>query len=466
MFQSEKDRRFARLIRDVLSAVWISVSLGFALIGDGAHAAPATFNIDVQTFKLANGMEVVVIPDHRSPVVTHMVWYKVGAADEPQGKTGVAHLLEHLLFKGTPRYPAGEFSRLVRRNGGDENAFTTQDHTGYFQNVAKDRLALVMDLESDRMRNLALREEDVETELAVVQEERRSRIDNDPTSLLVEQMDAALYVAHPYGRPVIGWMSEVERLTREDVLSFYRKHYMPRNAVLVVAGDVTVAEVRPLAEKYYGVLANDDGLPPRLRTAEPQPIAARRVRMSDARVGVDLIQRSYLTFSHAGDSNNEAVVLDVLADILGGGASARLSKALVIDQRIANDAGSFYSGDDRDSGTFVVYAVAGPGSDLSRIEAALDEVIAGVVRDGVTAAELDRAKRRLRAEAIYALDSQSWLARTFGTAVTNGGALRDVLEWPSRVDGVTAAEVKQLAQSIFRPERSVTGVITPPPKAD
>ena len=460
-------RRCARSIRDALSAWWISASLGLALCGSAAHAAPATFNIDVQTFRLQNGMEVVVIPDHRAPVVTHMVWYKVGSADELQGKTGAAHFLEHLLFKGTPRYPVGEFSRLVRRNGGEENAFTSQDHTAYFQNVAKDRLALVMDLESDRMLNLDLKEEEVKTELAVVQEERRSRIDNDPTSLLAEQMDAAMYAAHPYGRPVIGWMSEVERLTREDLLAFYRQYYMPGNAVVVVAGDVTVAEVRPLAEKYYGVLANNSiEPPPRLRTAEPEPVAARRVRMTDPRVGVDLIQRSYLTFSHARDKDNEAVALDVLADILGGGTSARLSKALVIEQRIANDAGAFYSGDDRDSGRFAVYAVAGPGSDLDRIEAVLDEVIAGIARDGVTAAELDRAKRRLRAEAIYALDSQSWLARSFGTAVTSGSTVRDVLEWPSRVEAVTAAQIRDLAQSVFQPERSVTGIITPPPKAN
>ncbi len=449
--------------------VWgsaVCIGIGTVLGVAAALAAPAAFNIDVQSFKLGNGMEVVVIPDHRSPVVTHMVWYKVGAADEPQGKTGIAHFLEHLLFKGTPRYPAGEFSRLIRRNGADDNAFTAQDHTGYFQSAAKDRLALVMELEADRMANLVLKDQDVTTELAVVQEERRSRIDNEPTSLLAEQIDAALYTAHPYGRPVIGWMSEVTRLTRDDAIAFYRKYYTPSNAILVVAGDVTAAEVRALAEKYYGTLANTAEPQPRLRTEEPEPVAARHVRMSDARVGIDMIQRSYLAPSYASDAGNRAFALDVLADILGGGTSARLSKALVIDQRIVNDAGAFYSGDERDSGRFVVYAAASPGSDLGKIEAALDAVIASIIKDGVTAAELERAKRRLRADAIYALDSQSRLARTFGTALTNGGSIRDVLEWPSGIAAVTAEEVREGARAILQPQRSVTGIITPLAKPD
>jgi zinc protease len=436
-----------------------ALCLGFQ--AGSVAAAPAAFRIDVESFELENGMDVVVIADHRSPVVTHMVWYKVGAADEPQGKTGIAHFLEHLLFKGTPRYPAGEFSRLIRRHGGEDNAFTTHDHTGYFQNVSKDRLALVMELEADRMVNLVLEDEDIATELAVVQEERSSRIDNEPTSLLAEQMDAALYTAHPYGRPVIGWISEVARLTADDAMAFYRRYYTPANAILVVAGDVTVAEVRPLAERFYGVLANHVAPPERLRTPEPEPVAARRVTMTDARVGIDMIERSYLAPSYMTDTGNQAYALELLADILGGGTSARLSKALIIDQRLANEAGAHYSAEDRDSGKFVVYAAASPGSDLGRIEASLDRVIAAILSDGVTAEELARAKRRLRASAIYSLDSQSTLATTFGTALSNGGSIADVLEWPDRIEAVTAADVKQAAHAVLRLQRSVTGVIAP-----
>jgi zinc protease len=349
-------------------------------------------NLDVESFTLKNGLQVVVIPDHRAPVVTHMVWYKVGAADEPKGKAGIAHFLEHLLFKGTPKHPAGEFSRVLRRNGAEENAFTTQDNTGYYQRIAKDRLDLVMELEADRMANLTLREEDVVPELAVVQEERRSRVDNDPTSLLVEQMDAALFTAHPYGKPVIGWMSEVMKLNRDDAMAFYRAYYTPGNAVVIIAGDVTVEEVRPLAEKYYGVLPNPVAPPLRLRTAEPAPIAARRILMSDARIGIDLLQRSYLAPSYSTAEANEAPALDVLTDILGGGVSSRLSKKLVIADRIAQEAGAFYSGDEMDSGKLVVYAAASPGSDLVRVEEAVDQVIADVSTNGVTAEELDLAK--------------------------------------------------------------------------
>jgi zinc protease len=423
------------------------------------------FNLDVKSFTLKNGLQVVVIPDHRAPVVTHMVWYKVGAADEAKGKAGIAHFLEHLLFKGTPKYPAGEFSRILRRNGAEENAFTAQDNTGFYQRIAKDRLELVMQLEADRMANLMLRDEDVVPELAVVQEERRSRIDNDPSSLLVEQMDAALYTAHPYGKPVIGWMSEVMKLNRDDAMAFYRSHYTPGNAVIIIAGDITVEEVRPLAEKYYGVLPNPVTPAPRLRTEEPAPIAARRVIMSDARIGIDLLQRSYLAPSYSVADANEAAALDVLTDILGGGVSSRLSRKLVIADKIAQEAGAFYSGDEMDYGKLVVYAAASPGSDLVRVEQAVDQVIADIAEKGVTAEELDRAKKRLRAEIIYSIDSQSTLARLFGTALTTGSTIEDVLNYPDRLSAVTADEVRAVAAKYLRLERSVTGIITPPKPA-
>jgi zinc protease len=428
------------------------------------HAALA-LGIDVKSFTLKNGLQVVVIPDHRAPVVTHMVWYKVGSADEPLGQAGIAHFLEHLLFKGTPKHPRGEFSRILRRNGAEENASTTNDNTSYYQRIAKDRLELVMELESDRMANLTLRDEDVVPELAVVQEERRSNVDNDPSSQLVEQMDAALFTAHPYGRPVIGWMSEVMQLDRNDALAFYRAHYTPSNAVVVIAGDVTLDEVRPLAEKYYGALQNSARPAPRLRTEEPPPVAARRVIMSDPRMGIDLVQRSYLTPSFGKAEGNEAAALDVLTDIVGGGVSSRLSKKLVISDKIAQEAGAFFSGDDMDYGKLVIYAAASPGSDLVAIERAMDEVIANVVAQDVTANELILAKRRLRADLIYSVDAQSTMARLFGTALTTGATIEDVLGYSDRLNAVTAEEVKSVAAKYLRLERSVTGVITPPRSA-
>jgi zinc protease len=425
--------------------------------------------IDVKTFTLKNGLQVVVVPDHRAPVVTHMVWYKVGAADEPQGQAGIAHFLEHLLFKGTPKHPAGEFSRILRRNGAEENAFTDQDYTGFYQRIAKDRLPLVMELEADRMTNLVLRDEDVVPELAVVQEERRSRVDNDPSSLLVEQMDAALFTAHPYGKPVIGWMSEVMKLDRADAMAFYRAHYTPRNAVVIIAGDVSEEEVRPLAEKYYGALSDTATFPApaqRLRTEEPEPIAARRVTLIDARAGIDLLQRGYLVPSYSKAQGNEAAAVDVLTDILGGGLSSRLSKALVIDQKIAQEAGAFYAGDEMDYGKLVVYAAASPGADMAPIEIAIDQVIAELAAKGVTATELELAKKRLRAEIVYAADSQSRLARLFGTALTTGSSVEDVIGYPDQLTAVTADEVKAAAQKYLKIERSVTGIMRPQPASN
>lgn len=422
-------------------------------------------DIDVADFKLANGMEVVVIPDHRAPVVTHMVWYKVGSADEPQGKSGIAHFLEHLLFKGTAKYPAGEFSRLIRLNGGEENAFTTRDYTGYFQRIARDRLELVMELEADRMQNLVLTDENVLPELQVVQEERRERTDNDPSSLLSEQLDAAMYLAHPYGKPVIGWMSEVMQLTRRDAVDYYRAHYTPANAVLVVAGDVTAEEVKILAEKYYGGLKN--GFEPiiRKRTAEPAPIAARRVIMKDARAASPIVQRSYLAPSYSTAKGNEAAALEMLAEILGGGTQSRLYRKLVIERKLAAYTGAWYSGDALDYGSFGLYGAPNPGTGLDKVELAIDEVIADMVKNGVTREELDRTRVKLLADTVYTLDSQATLARMFGAALTTGSTAADVLGWESKIEKLTAADIQKAAAGVLRIEASVTGQLIPEPSS-
>ncbi len=420
-------------------------------------------DIGVSAFTLKNGMEVVVIPDRRAPVVTHMVWYKVGSADEPQGKSGIAHFLEHLLFKGTAKYPPGEFDRQVSRNGGDGNAFTSTDYTGYFQRIAKERLALVMELEADRMQNLILTDENVLPELNVVQEERRERTDNDPSSLLAEQMNAALFIAHPYRKPVIGWMSEVVQLTREDALSFYRAHYTPANAILVVAGDVTVDEVRTLAETYYGSLENSFTPTPRKRTAEPTPIAARRIVMSDPRTPTPVFQRQYLAPSYPSDEGHTAEALDVLAEILGGGTQSRFYQDLVIRQKIAAYAGSWYSGDAADYGNFGFYAAPNPGQDIARLETAIDEVVARLVKEGVTQAELDLTRNKLLADTVYALDSQAALARMFGVALSTGQSVADVLGWEGKIQKLTVDDIKAAAVRVLDIRASVTGILLPAP---
>ncbi len=436
-----------------------------ALAAVAMSAAPEAraLNIEVARYTLGNGMQVVVIPDRRAPVVTQMVWYKVGAADEPQGKAGIAHFLEHLMFKGTPQVPAGEFSRIVRRHGGEDNAFTSQDFTAYYQRIAKDRLDLVMGLEADRMRNLQLTDQAVLPEREVIKEERRQRTDNDPANRLGEQLDAALYLAHPYGKPVIGWMSEMSQLNRDDAIAFYRLHYTPSNAVLVVAGDVDPGEVKALADKHFGVLPNSAQPQPRIRTSEPEPVASRRVTLADPRVATPLIQRSYLAPSYRTAKPGEAEALEVLAEVLGGNSTSRLYRSLVVNQQVAAQAGASYSGENLDSGNFVIYATPVPGGTNEAAEAALDSELDRLAREGSSEEEVARARNRLLADTVYSLDSQFRLAYLFGAALTSGRTVEDVLAWDERVRKVTKEDVDRVARAVLQLNRSVTGVLIKSP---
>jgi zinc protease len=369
-----------------------------AAVAMTAVAPARALNIEVARFTLGNGMQVVVIPDRRAPVVTQMVWYKVGAADEPQGKAGIAHFLEHLMFKGTPQVPAGEFSRIVRRHGGEDNAFTSQDFTAYYQRISKDRLDLVMGLEADRMRNLQLTDAAVLPEREVIKEERRQRTDNDPANRLGEQLDAALYLAHPYGKPVIGWMSEMSQLNRDDAIGFYRQHYTPSNAVLVVAGDVDPSEVKALADKHFGVLPNSAQPQARIRTSEPEPVASRRVTLADPQVATPMVQRAYLAPSYRTAKPGEAEALEVLAEVLGGNSTSRLYRGLVVNHQVAAQAGASYSGENLDSGNFVIYATPVPGGTNEAAEAALDSELDRLAREGTTEDEVARARNWLSSE--------------------------------------------------------------------
>ena len=426
-----------------------------------AAAAPADAGLfNPHTFTLENGMEVVVITDGRAPLVTHMVWYKAGAADEPPGKSGIAHFLEHLMFKGTREVPAGEFSTIVARHGGRENAFTTQDYTGYFQTVAVDQLEMVMRLEADRMTNLTLTEEQVDTERDVILEERRSRTENVPESLLGEQMSAALFLAHPYGVPVIGWEHEMRTLGRDDALRFYRAHYAPNNAILIVAGDVTVETVRTLAEATYGVVPARE-LARRLRPQEPPQRAARRVEYRDERVARPSWRRRYIAPSRNRGASEHALPLTLLSDILGGGVTSRLYRALVVDRRVAAHAGSYYGGSALDLDSFSLYAVPPAEGDLAAMETAVDEVIATLLDEGVNAEELERAKTVAVAGAIYARDNVQGAARIFGRALATGVTAQEIESWPERISAVTVEQVNAAARFVFDPAGSVTGVLLP-----
>jgi len=440
------------------SAPMLAAFAGFLAFVTLASSACAAAGPDVSHFTLANGLEMVVVPDHRTPVVTHMTWYKVGSADETPGKSGLAHFLEHLMFKGTAKNPEGKFSQTVATLGGQENAFTTLDYTGYFQRIAREHLETMMGFEADRMTGLVLSEDNVRPELKVVLEEYNMRVANSPDARLGEQIAAALYLNNPYGRPVIGWRHEIEALTRDDALAFYRRFYTPNNAVVVIAGDVTVDEVKALAEKTYAKVPRVVEVAPRVRPQEPTPVAPRTVMLADPRVAQPSMQRSYLVPSYTR-SRNDAAALEVLAHILGSGATSRLYRALVVDQRVATNAGGFYQGSALDDTRFGVYAVPQPGIPFATVEAAIDDVIATVIEKGVDAEELDRAKTRMIADAVYAQDNQAALARWYGVALTTGSTVEDVKAWPERIRAVSADAVREAARTWLDRRRSVTGYL-------
>ena len=425
-----------------------------------AHAADGTTR--ASEFKLANGMDVVVIPDHRSPVVTHMVWYRVGAADEVRGTSGIAHFLEHLMFKSTDKIPVGEFSKIVGRLGGQDNAFTGNDATAYFQRVSKDRLGKMMEMEADRMVHLRLDEKEVLTERDVILEERRSRIENNPSSILDEQMNAALYQNHPYGKPVIGWYHEMAKLSRQNALDFYKHYYAPNNAILVVSGDVTADEVRKLADETYGKIPANPTVPTtRQRPTDPPQLVARRLTLKDPRAGNYSFQRYYQTPSYVTAKPGEAEALDILMKIAGSGSTSRIYKKLVVESKLASSAGGDYSGYGLDGGTISLYAVAADGVPLEKVEAATDDVLANIVKNGVTETELTRAKNSYLADYVYDSDNQATLARRYGWNLAVGRTVADVEAWPANISKVTADDVKKVAAKYLDLKDSVTGYLIP-----
>lgn len=435
-------------------------SLGLAALLSGLAAATADAEPQVSSFTLENGMQGVVIEDHRAPVVTHMVWYRVGSADEPTGFSGVAHFLEHLMFKGTDDIPEGAFSKIIAENGGQDNAFTSYDYTAYFQQIAADRLDLVMTMEADRMRNLRLTKALVDPERDVVLEERSQRTENDPGALFREQMQAATYLNHPYGDPVIGWRSEIAALSLENALDFYEDHYAPDQAILVVAGDVTPAEVEKLAKIHYGPL-EPSGAGPRVRPEEPPHLAAVRVDMSDPRVRQPYLVRTYLVPSRRTGGDETAAALAMLAEVAGGGGvTSRLARQLELGDRIAINTGAYYSGSSYDGGSFGLYGVPADGVGLDEIEAGIDAVMATLAEDGPTEAELDRARTVIRAAEIYAQDSQQGLARRYGAGLATGLTIERIESWTETLAAVTAEDVKEAA-GLLRIEASVTGRLTP-----
>ena len=427
----------------------------FALMG-GAAAADT-----VSTFRLDNGMDIVVIEDHRAPVVVHMVWYRIGAADESPGHSGIAHFLEHLMFQGTKDVAPGDLSKIVSAQGGSDNAFTTLDYTAYFQRVAADRLDLMMTLEADRMRNLNLTEDDVATERQVILEERGERTDSDPGALLSEQMAAAQYLNHPYGTPVIGWRHEIEGLTRQDALDFYQANYAPNNAILVVAGDVDPQEVLAMAKARYGPVPPSDRIKPRLRPTEPPQLAERRMVLADERVAQPYVIRTYLAPERNAGDQKEAAALKLLAELLGGNPTTSvLARALQFDTQKAVYTAAFYDGLSLDQDTFGLVVVPVPGQSLQDTEDAMDAVLAKFLKDDVNPEDFARIKAQVRAAEIYGRDNVQGRARTYGAALSVGLSVQDVQGWPDILQSVTADEVMAAAKKVLNRKQAVTGWLT------
>jgi zinc protease len=441
-----------------------ALAIVLVLIAPAAAEAPRD-PAEVENFLLDNGMEVVVIPDHRAPIVTHMVWYKIGSADEPPGKSGIAHFFEHLMFKGTKAHKVGEFGAKIAEIGGSENAFTSYDYTAYFQTVTPDALETMMAFEADRMRGLILTDGVIGPERDVILEERRSRIENSPDALLSEEVDATLYQNHPYRVPVIGWMHEMEQLNRTDAVAFYDRYYAPNNAVLVVAGDTDAETVRKLAEKTYGKVPRGPDLPPRARPQEPEQNTKRTVTLTDERVSVPSFQKSWVVPSYNHSEPGEAEALDLLSEILGGGTRSRIYQQLVVKQGIASTAGASYQGTSFDPSSFTIYGAPRGETGLASVEEAIDTEIRSLIKDGVTETELEKAKNRFVRSMIFARDSQSGMANIYGSTLATGGTVEDIQKWPDRIRAVTAKQVQDVAAKYLNPDHSVAGYLLPAAEA-
>lgn len=442
------------MIRAILASLLVFVA---------AVSAPPAFAgvFNPHTFRLDNGMEVVVLPNHRAPVVLHMVWYRAGSVDEPPGKSGIAHLLEHLMFKGTEKHPDGAFSRILAKHGGQENAFTTYDYTGYYQVVASDRLDMVMELEADRMTNLVLDPKDVVTERDVVLEERNQRIENEPGARLREQAQQKLFPqGHPYGRPIIGWRDELASLTREDAMAFYKEHYAPDNAILVVAGDVDVDRVKRLAEKFYGPIPPSHATP-RASLMFDGPVDGGEAVLRDARVRQPSWSQSILQPSYTNGDPARVAALEVLHEILGGGGTSRLYRKLVVEDALAVSAGSYYDGGAYGPGKFVFYASPRPGVDLEALGRAVQAEARRLLETGLEDGELARVKQRMLRSAVFARDEMKTGAWTIGGALAAGHDLASVESWPQRIEAVDEADVLAVLKAVLDEPRRVTSKLLP-----
>lgn len=399
----------------------------------------------IQEYTLGNGMRVIVRPDHRAPVVTSMVWYRIGSSYEELGSTGISHVLEHMMFKGTTRYPAGEFSHIIAQQGGRENAFTGRDFTAYFQQLAADRLPIALELEADRMRNLRLQEADLKTELQVVIEERRLRTDDNPIALALERFNTVAYPLSPYRNPVIGWIEDLSALTIADLQRWYQRWYTPNNAILVVAGDVEPEAVLELAERYFSRIPARKLPTPQRPLELPEP-GSRQLTVS-LPAQLPYLAISYQTPSLATAKDDwEPYALTVLAGVLDGGESARLSSELIRGSEVAAGISADYSAIARLSSQFSFSGYPSQGRTLGDLEAAVLQQVERIRKDGISADELKRAQNQMIADHLYQLDSIFYQAMQIGMLETTGIGWRVLLDYEDRIRAVTTEQVQAVAQ--------------------
>lgn len=431
----------------------------FALLAFSSARAEAV----IERFTLPNGMEAIVIPNHKVPAVAHFLWFRIGAADDPQGKSGLAHFHEHMMFRGTKAHAAGEYSRIITRHGGEHNAFTGDDFTGYYAIIAKEHLPVVMELEADRLGALMPDPKDALREREVIIEERRAVVENNPSALFSEQLDAALYLNHPYRVPVIGWKHEMAELSPEDVLAFHTQYYQPGNAVLVVVGDITAAELKPLAERYYGALPAHK-VPARHWTKEPPARSPRHLSLHHAQVKRAELVRRYQAASLVDGETKHAMPLFVLAHLLGGEKTSFLHQALVVKEGIATSVGVNYSGFSLGPSTLQIRVIPKDGVTVEAAEAALDKALAAFLAGTIDAAELARTKTLMRAETIYARDGLQSIGYIVGQMVMLGLSPDFFNSWGVLAEKVTAEEIMEAARATLKAEASVTGYLLPEAK--
>lgn len=430
----------------------------------------SAWGLDFENFKLENGLDVYVIEDHRTPVVVNFVWYKAGAGDEEEGKTGLAHMLEHLMFKGTENIPPQEFSKIVARHGGKDNAFTSYDYTAYFQKVAKENLPKMMEIEAERMTGLTFTDQEFQPERDVILEERRWRIDSKPQNKFFEEFAHYSLPNHPYGRPVIGWEKDIKNYTYEMNHDWYKKWYQPSNAILILIGDITTAEAKSLVEKTYGKVPSTQKIEHEPWAVEPLFKEAKRFKKIDQDVNLPFFVRSYRTTSlfkgMAGTepSTEDVLPLDVLSQILGGGASSYLYEALVKDMKLADSVSVDYSPVARGETTFDFMIQPKEGVKLSELEKAFDEKLEEFVESDISKEDIQRAVTKLKSLDVYGRDDPFAAAYGLGKFLVAGGEAKDFDNWLADIEKVTKDDLLRVFKKYMVLKQSTTGLLVPDAK--